>query len=123
MTRKINAADLPQFDLAEMLKTEQDIATYLTLVIEEGDVSELSPALGIAARARMTDEQLKARDAGRDIGAELLQSVREMTAGRWTRKTTFEPLADGRVRRTVVRADGTREKQAVLVGPRKAFSS
>jgi probable addiction module antidote protein len=52
MTRKINVADLPTFDLAEMLKTEQDMATYLTLVIEEGDVSELSPTLGIAARAR-----------------------------------------------------------------------
>lgn len=71
----------------------------------------------------MTDKQLKARDAGRDIGAELLQSVREMTAGRWARKTTFEPLADGSVRRTVVRADGTLEKQEVLVRPRKAFSS
>jgi hypothetical protein len=50
MTRKINAADLPEFDLAEMLKTEQDIATYLTLATE-GDVSELSHALDIAARA------------------------------------------------------------------------
>ena len=38
----------------------------------------------------MTNEQLKARDTGRDIGTKLLQSVREMTAGRWARKTTFE---------------------------------
>ena len=29
----------------------------------------------------MTEEQLLARDAGRDIGAELLLSVRQMTAG------------------------------------------
>jgi putative transcriptional regulator len=65
----------------------------------------------------MTDVQLKARDAGRDIGAELLQSVREMKAGQWARKTTFEPLADGSVRRTVLHADGTLEKQDVLVGP------
>ena len=65
----------------------------------------------------MTDAQLKARDAGRDIGVELLQSVREMTAGQWTRKTTFEPLADGSVRRTVVSADGTLEKQEVMAGP------
>lgn len=64
-----------------------------------------------------TDAQLKARDAKRDIGAELLQSVREMKAGRWARKTTFEPLADGSVRRTVLRSDGTVEKQEVLVGP------
>ena len=40
-----------------------------------------------------------------------------MTAGQWTRKTTFEPLADGSVRRTVVSADGTLEKQEVLAGP------
>ncbi len=65
----------------------------------------------------MTDAQRKARDAGRDIGAELLQSVREMKAGQGARKTTFEPLADGSVRRTVWRADGTLEKQEVLVGP------
>jgi probable addiction module antidote protein len=62
---EINAADLPEFDLAEMLKTEQDIATYLTLVIEEGDVSELSHALGIAARAR---DMLSVPGAGRAAG-------------------------------------------------------
>jgi putative transcriptional regulator len=65
----------------------------------------------------MTEAQLKARDAKRDIGAELLQSVREMKAGQWARKTTFEPLADGSVRRTILRANGTQEKQEVLVGP------
>ena len=64
-----------------------------------------------------TDAQLKVRDAKRDIGAELLQSVREMKAGQWARKTTFVPLPDGSVRRTVLRANGTLEKQEVLVGP------
>lgn len=62
----------------------------------------------------MADEQLKACDAGRDIGAELLQSVREMTVGRWARKIKFKPMADGSIRRTVVCADGTLEKQEVL---------
>lgn len=52
MTKKIHANDLPDFDMAEYLKTEEDIAAYLTLVIEEGDASELAHALGIAARAR-----------------------------------------------------------------------
>jgi putative transcriptional regulator len=65
----------------------------------------------------LTDAQLKARDNRRDIAAELLQSVREMKAGLWARKTTFEPLADGSVRRTVVGANGTLESQEVLVGP------
>ena len=66
----------------------------------------------------MTDEQLQARDSGRDIGAELLASVREMTAGKWARKTTFDPLPDGSVRRTIMLANGAVEKQEVLVGPK-----
>lgn len=69
------------------------------------------------------DAQLKARDARRDIGAELLQAVRELSADQAARKTTFEPLADGSVRRTVLRADGSVELQAVLVGQRKACSN
>lgn len=49
-------AGLPEFDLAGQLKTEDDIAAYLTVVIEDGDSSELAHALGVAARARgMTD--------------------------------------------------------------------
>ena len=65
----------------------------------------------------MTDIQLEARDGRRDLAAELLQSVRELKTGQWARKTTFEPLSDGSVRRTVVRRDGSIEKQDVLVGP------
>jgi probable addiction module antidote protein len=56
MTKKIRIADLPDFDMAEYLKSEEDIAAYLTMVIEEGDVSELAHALGIAARARGMSE-------------------------------------------------------------------
>ena len=40
------------FDLAEHLKSDEDIAAYLTLVIEEGEPGELAHALGIVARAR-----------------------------------------------------------------------
>ncbi len=64
----------------------------------------------------MTDAQLQARDAKRNIGAELLASVRELKAGKLARKTTFEPLADGSVRRTVSLQDGTVQVQEVLVG-------
>jgi putative transcriptional regulator len=66
----------------------------------------------------MTDAQLKARDAGRDIGAELLQSVRELKAGQVGRKTTFEPLSDGSVCRTVTDINGKVESREVLVGPK-----
>jgi DNA-binding XRE family transcriptional regulator len=65
----------------------------------------------------MTDAQLKKRDEGRDIGLELLAAAQEMAAGRWARQTTFEALPDGSVRRTVVLADGTVEREEVLVGP------
>ncbi len=64
----------------------------------------------------MTDKQLKARDAKRDIGAELLQAVQEIKAGKSARTTRFEPLPDGSVRRTVTLADGAIQKQEVLVG-------
>ena len=37
MTRKINTANLPDFDMAEHLKTDEDVANYLTLVMEEND--------------------------------------------------------------------------------------
>jgi len=38
--------------MAEQLRDEQDIAAYLTLVLEEGDPGELAHALGVIARAR-----------------------------------------------------------------------
>ena len=59
MTQKIRIADLPEFDAAEYLKNEEDIAAYLTLVIEGGDPSELAHALGLAARARGMSEIAK----------------------------------------------------------------
>ena len=40
------------FDMAEQLRDEQDIAAYLTLVLEEGDPGGLAHALGVIARAR-----------------------------------------------------------------------
>jgi len=54
--------DLPEFDITELLQSEQDIADYLRLVLADGDAALLAAALGDIARARgMT--QL-ARDAG-----------------------------------------------------------
>ncbi len=60
MTKTIKINDLPEFDLAEHLKNEADIAAYLTLVIADGDMSELAHALGLAARARGMTEIAKA---------------------------------------------------------------
>ncbi len=56
MNAKIRIADLPEFDVTEYLRSEADIAEYLTIVIEENDASLLAAALGDIARARgMTD--------------------------------------------------------------------
>jgi probable addiction module antidote protein len=66
MTKKIRIADLPDFDPAEHLKDEEDIAAYLTLVIEEGDASELAHALGVVARARGMSEIAKASGITRE---------------------------------------------------------
>lgn len=64
----IKVSELPCFDMAEALKTEEDIALYLNLVIEENDASELAHALGVIAKARGMTQI--AKDAG--IGREAL---------------------------------------------------
>lgn len=51
MSKKIRAAELPNFDPAEHLKDDADIAAYLSAVTDEGDAGELADALGIAERA------------------------------------------------------------------------
>lgn len=52
MTRKIKVSELPEFDAAEHLTDEAEIAAYLTAVLEENDPALLATALGDIARAR-----------------------------------------------------------------------
>ena len=52
MTKKISISNLPEFDMAEQIKTEADMAAYLNMVIEDGDAAELARALGVIARAK-----------------------------------------------------------------------
>lgn len=52
MNAKINIVELPEFDMAEHLDSDQAIAEYLTIVLEENDPAELTAALGTIARAR-----------------------------------------------------------------------
>jgi probable addiction module antidote protein len=66
MTKKIKISDLPNFDMAEHLPDEQSVAEYLTLVLEEGDPSELPHALGVIARARGMTEIAKASGLTRE---------------------------------------------------------
>jgi len=59
-------ADLPVFDAAEHLKDEEDIAAYLTVVIEEGDAAALAHALGVVARARGMSAVAESAGMGRE---------------------------------------------------------
>ena len=52
MPKKIQVEELPAFDLAEHLKTDADVAAYLSVVLEDEDQSELMHALGVVARVR-----------------------------------------------------------------------
>jgi probable addiction module antidote protein len=66
MTQKINVADLPDFDMAEHLDSDQAIAEYLSMVLEENDPNELTHALGVIARARGMTEVAKASGLTRE---------------------------------------------------------
>jgi probable addiction module antidote protein len=68
MKAKVSVASLPEFDITEMLQSEQDIAEYLSLVLEEGDPALLAATLGDIARARGMTQM--AQDAG--MGREAL---------------------------------------------------
>lgn len=52
MTKKIKVSELPEFDAAEYLNNEEDMAAYLTTVLEENDPALLAAALGDIARSR-----------------------------------------------------------------------
>ncbi len=62
MKKKIEVADLPSFDAAPYLDTDEAVAAYLTDVIDANDASLLAAALGDIARARGMTEI--ARSAG-----------------------------------------------------------
>ncbi|NLY27171.1 MAG: putative addiction module antidote protein [Alcaligenaceae bacterium] len=66
MTETTKISDLPDFDLAEHLKTDEDVANYLTLILEENDPAELAHALGVIARARGMTEVARASGLTRE---------------------------------------------------------
>jgi probable addiction module antidote protein len=66
MTRKVKISDLPEFDITEHLDSEQAIAEYITIVLEENDPAALAEALGSVARARGMTEIAKASGLTRE---------------------------------------------------------
>ena len=64
----VKIADLPSFDAADYLDSEEAITAYLNTILEENDDALLAEALGDIAKARGMTQI--ARDAG--IGRESL---------------------------------------------------
>ena len=74
MAKKISLSELDDFDIARQLRNEEDIAAYITMVIEEGDAAELAHALGVVAKARGMSE---IADAGTNPATQTGSSARK----------------------------------------------
>lgn len=59
--------------MAEHLKTDENIANYLTLALQENDAAELTHALGIVARACGMTEVAKTSGLTREARYKALQ--------------------------------------------------
>ncbi|NRP60254.1 addiction module antidote protein [Marinobacterium sp. xm-d-564] len=66
MSRLTNVTNLPDFDMASQLRDENDIAEYLSMVLEEGDSDELVRAIGYVAKARGMTQIAKETGLGRE---------------------------------------------------------
>jgi probable addiction module antidote protein len=66
MAKKINIADLPEFDITEHLDSDQAIAEYLSIVLEDNDSALLVAALGDIARAKGMTEIAKSTGMSRE---------------------------------------------------------
>ena len=74
MQKKMRIADLPEFDAAEYLDSEEAVAEYLTAMLEENDPALLAAALGDIARARGMSEIAKASGLTREALYKALRS-------------------------------------------------
>ncbi len=66
MTQRIKVADLPEFDAAPYLDSEETIAAYLSDILTANDPALLAAALGDIARARGMSEIAKASGITRE---------------------------------------------------------
>jgi probable addiction module antidote protein len=80
MSKRINVADLPEFDSAPYLDSEDAIAAYLTDILEANDAALLAAALGDIARARGMSEIAKAAGITREA---LYKALRPGSAPRF----------------------------------------
>ena len=64
--KTVNPETLPDFDPAQHLETSEDMAAYLSIVMEEDDASLLAAALGDIARARGMSEVARSAEITRE---------------------------------------------------------
>lgn len=62
MTKKMKVNELQEFDAAEYLHSDEEVAAYLTTVLDENDAALLAAAIGDIARARGMSQV--AKDSG-----------------------------------------------------------
>ncbi|NQE50039.1 addiction module antidote protein [Herbaspirillum rubrisubalbicans] len=80
MTKRIKIADLPDFDAAPFLNSEEAIAAYLTDILAANDAGLLAAALGDIARARGMSEIAQAAGITREA---LYKALRPGSAPRF----------------------------------------
>jgi probable addiction module antidote protein len=66
VAEKLKVADLPEFDMADYLDSDEAVAEYLTQVLADGDSAELMRALGHIAKARGMAQIAKDSGLGRE---------------------------------------------------------
>ena len=66
MKKLVKPSALPELDVARHLKSDADVAEYLSQVMEENEPGELAAALGHIARARGMTEIAKASGIKRE---------------------------------------------------------
>ncbi|MFZ1180476.1 MAG: addiction module antidote protein [Herbaspirillum sp.] len=80
MTKQIKVDELPEFDAAPYLDSEEAIAAYLTDILEANDAALLASALGDIARARGMSEIAKSAGITREA---LYKALRPGSAPRF----------------------------------------
>ena len=63
---KLRASELPKFDMADQLHSVEDIAEYLTQVLEDNDPAEVQEFLGVVARSRGMTEMARSTGLARE---------------------------------------------------------
>ena len=92
MTKRINIDELPEFDAAPYLSTEEAVAAYLTDIMDANDSALLAAALGDIARARGMTEIAKTAGITREA---LYKALRPDSAPRFDSVQSLQGVCGG----------------------------